>query len=167
MTFNPQSQIIEEIESWGLKNGPKIVEAFAHEGDWAAWAQVELALHFNTFGNATASRNQKPGSSGITVDIFLDITNNKNVAMDLICETLPPGTGAKGEADVWQRIQAAYQEMKNLDTETMRPVAMGLVVSNIARDNARYNLCDKSLFAATPIYKPKSGGQVTLFSRWI
>ena len=167
MTFEPQSQIIQQIGIWGQQNGKKIVEAFWYEGDWSAWAQVELALHFKDFDNVSVSRNQKPGPEGIPVDLLLEISGAKNVAINLICETLPPGTGTKGEAEVWNRINNAYQTMKNMGTETIRPVAMGLVVSDIGYDNAKYNLCDKSLFDLLALYTPKTGSKVNLFFRWI
>ncbi len=167
MTFEPQSQIIQEIGNWGQQNGKKIVEAFWYEGDWSAWAQVELALYFKDFENVDVSRHQKTGPEGITADLLLKISGKKNVAINLICETLPPGIGAKGEPDVWSRINSAYQTMKNMGTETVRPAAMGIVVSDIAYDNAKYNLCDKGLFDLLALYTPKTGSKVNLFFKWI
>lgn len=167
MTFQPQSQIMNEIGKWGEQSGKEIVEAFWYEGDWSVWAQVELALYFRDFENVVVSRNQRIGSEGITADLLLQISGAKDVAINLVCETLPPGTGAKGQPDIWNRIEGCYQAMRGMSSETVRPVAMGLLVSDIACDNARYNLCDKNLFDLQALYTAKTGSKVNLFFRWI
>ncbi|MGD9159787.1 MAG: hypothetical protein PVG39_15335 [Desulfobacteraceae bacterium] len=167
MTFEPKIQIIQEIGKWGKQSGKKIIEAFSYEGDWSAWAQVELALYFRDFENVTVARNQKISPDGTEADLLMDIEGGKNVAIKLVCEILPPGCGARGDAEVWTKINNAYQVMERVGTENIRPVAMGIVVSDIAYDNAKFNLCDKSLFDLLTLYAPKTGPKVNLFFRWI
>ncbi len=165
MAFEPQTKIIEEIGSWGKQAGKKIVEAFNYEGDWSVWAQVELALYFRDFGDVNALRNQN--IDGMNVDLLLKLDGAKDVAICLICEKIPPGKGAKGDPEVWQRIRQVYTEMKDMPIDKFRPTAMGLMVSDIAYDSAKLNLCDKSLFDVMPLYTPKTGLKVNLFFRWI
>lgn len=167
MAFEPMTRIIIEIGQWGKKNGSKIIDAFSYEGDWSAWAQVELALYFRDFENVEVSRNQKISPDGTTADLLLLVEGGKNVAVKLVCETLPPGGDVKGEDEVYKKIKSAYSALENVGTENIRPVAMGIVVSNIANDNAKYNLCDKSLFDCQPLYASKTGVNVNLFFRWI
>lgn len=166
MAFEPMTQIITEIGKWGQKNGKSITEAFCYEGDWSGWAQVELALYFRDYENVNVSRNQTL-SSGQTVDLLMTIEGGKNIAAKLICEQLPPGKGSKGDDTVWEKIKRAYDELVDAATENTRPVAMGIVVSDIGNDSTKYHLCDKNLFDQMPMYTPKIGYQVNLYFRWI
>lgn len=167
MAFEPTTRIITEIGQWGKKNGTKIIKAFYYEGDWCVWAQVELALYFSDFGNVNVTRKQHIGSGTVVADLLLTIEGGKNVAIKLVCETMPSGKKAQGEADVWSRINDAYKALENVSTENINLVAMGIVVSNIANDNTKYNLCGKNLFDHLEMYAQKNGIKVNLYFRWI
>lgn len=165
--FTPQAQVIQEIVSWGQKRGKEIQDGFRFKGDLTAWARTDLALYFKDFDNIDVALNQEIGSSGVTADIFMKIAGSKSIAVKLICETFPPGKAAMGDPDTWKAIAKAYNDMKSIETQAVRSLAMGIVVSNIAYDNAKYNLCDISLFDLVQLYESKAGAKVHLFFRWL
>lgn len=171
MTFQPMTDVINGVAVWGKKSGADIVKAFSHEGDWTGWAQVGIGLYFMDYDNVMVARKQKvdnqTGDKKIEVDLVLLIENGKNVAIKLVCEILPPEANAIGEADAWSRVKSAYDCLKEVNKEKFRPVAMGILVSGIANDNARYHLCDINLFDRKPLYSDKSGSNVNLYFNWV
>ncbi len=167
MVFETKIQIINEVSAWGKKNGQKIIQAFQHEGDWATWAQVDLALYFTDFQNVSVSRAQEIRNDGTKADLLLEVDGGKNIAIILVCEELPGNANAIGQDDIYKQIENAYDRLKNVSIEDIRPVAMGLVISGIANDNAKYNLQDKSLFDVQTLYTSDTGINVNLFFRWI
>ena len=79
--------------------------------------------------------------------------------MQLKCELLPSSAdnpNATGDEYAYKYVLKDYEQIKQLDLSKYLPVAMGLMVSRVANDTAKVNLCDQEGFQYRSIYSDKS-----------
>ncbi|MBI9076663.1 MAG: hypothetical protein JEZ02_14750 [Desulfatibacillum sp.] len=183
MLSKPIADLIQAMAKWGKTRGEAVQQAYLFEGDWSPWAQVEQALQFmNSFRNVQVTRGQTIHTNpDVKADLLISGGGNKKIAISLTCELYadteqdpsprPPGAPAQyglgsGEAvadKTCEKVLACYQAMKVVDLSLFSPVVMGMMVSKVANDAAKYYLCDHTGFQAQTLYTGKSGDMVGLY----
>ncbi len=185
MVAQPISDLVQAIAKWGKARGTAIRQAYLQEGDWAAWAQVELALQFiNTYSNVRVLRGQQVHPDPkVVADLLVSRQTGKKIAIALSCELLadtqkerggslepnapePVNGPLEGDAVVdptCEKTLENYKAMLNVDLSQYNPVVMGIMVSNLANDAARFYLCDFTGFAFQALSSDKAGNVIGLY----